>query len=422
MTTISSRSPSIRRALVVLVAVLAVGTACSGPSSGAGPAPSGAAAPADPARAEAVMRVVESVRASAHLKAVIVRVTIDGRDVVTRAVGESMAGVPATTDMHFRNGAVAISYVATLLLQLVDEGRVRLDDPVSRWLPDLPSGDRVTLGQLARMTAGYADYVTTPELTERQYAEPFRTFTPEELVAIGTSRPLLYPPGTNWNYSHTDYVILGLALERITGQPVSTLLQDKALRPLGLDRTGDPGNPTIPEPALHTYTSERRQFLGVPADIPFSEESTSWNPSWTITRGAVQTTTIGDLSATAAGIGSGQLLSPPSYRAMLSRDLIGRTTALPGCTTCIPQSANYTYGLGLVSTGNWVMQNPLFSGGAGAFGYLPSRRVAVAVAVTFEPAAFDPVTGEYRNAADILWRKIAAELVPDDAPPIPPGA
>ena len=73
------------------------------------------------AKADAVMRVVRDTMAQEHLKAVIVRVTVDGKEVVTEAVGESMTGVPATTNMHFRNGAVAISYVSTLLLKLVDE-------------------------------------------------------------------------------------------------------------------------------------------------------------------------------------------------------------------------------------------------------------------------------------------------------------
>ena len=93
------------------------------------------------------------------LKAVIVRVTIDGREVVTEALGESMTGVPATTDMHFRNGAVAFTYMATLVLQLVDQGVVRLDDPLATWLPELPDADRVTLRMLVNMTAGYPDYV-----------------------------------------------------------------------------------------------------------------------------------------------------------------------------------------------------------------------------------------------------------------------
>ena len=402
-----------------LLGAIALCAACAGPS-GSGSAP--ASPPPSTAEAQAITRVVDSAMASDHLKAVIVRVTVDGRDILTRASGESMTGVPATTDMHFRNGAVAISYVATLLLRLVDDKKVSLDDKVSRWLPEIPYSDQVTLGQLAQMTSGYVDYVTTPELAAQQYAQPFRQFTPEELVAISVKHPLLYRPGTNWNYSHTNYVILGLALEKITGQPVSTSLQDMVLGPLGLTNTRDPGTPAIPEPALHAYTSERRQFLAIPPGTPFSEDSTYWNPSWTITRGAIETTTIDDLNATAVAIGSGRLLSPQSYQAMLSKDLIGRSTTLPGCTTCFPQSRNYTYGLGIVSTGDWVMQNPLFAGEAGSFAYLPSRKVAIAVAVTFDQAAFDPTTGDYKNSADRLWRKIAAALVPDDAPPIPPGA
>jgi CubicO group peptidase (beta-lactamase class C family) len=350
---------------------------------------------------------------------VIVRVTIDGREIVTQALGDSMAGVPATTEMHFRNGAVAISYVSTLLLQLVDEKKVSLDDKVSTWLPDIPYTDRVTLGQLAQMTSGYVDFVSTPELTDEHYAQPFRNFTPEELIAISTQHPLLYEPGTNWNYSHTNYVILGLALEKITGKKMTALMQEKVLGPLELDNTTDPGTAAITEPALHAYTSERRQSLKIPAGTPFCEDSTYWNPSWTITHGAIQTTNIYDLNATAIAIGAGTLLSPESYQKMMTKALIGKTTTLAGCATCFPQSAGYTYGLGIVSSGNWVMQNPLFSGEAGSFAYLPSQKVAVAVAVTFDQAAFDPTTGAYKNSADFLWRKIAAALVPHDAPPIP---
>ena len=208
----------------------------------------------DPAQAAAVDQVVTEVMASQHLRAAIVKVSIGGLEVITKAYGESMPGVPATTDMHFRNGAVAISYVAIALLQLVDEGVVNLNDKVSRWLPDLPHGDQVTLGQLAQMTSGYVDYVTAPELTKLLYANPFRTFTPEELIAIGTKRPLLYRPGTNWNYAHTNYVILGLAMEKITGKPMQQLLAERVLGPLGLDNTTDPGTPAITEPALHAYT------------------------------------------------------------------------------------------------------------------------------------------------------------------------
>jgi CubicO group peptidase (beta-lactamase class C family) len=167
--------------------------------------------------------------------------------------------------------AVAISYVSTLLLMLVDEKKVSLDDKVSKWLPDIPHSDEVTLGQLAQMTSGYTDYVIGNEEVDTQlYADPFRQWTTDEILASVTSKPLLYAPGTNWNYAHTNYVILGLALEKITGTKMQDVLQEKVLVPLGLTNTTDPGTPAIPEPALHAFTSERRSQLGIPAATPFT--------------------------------------------------------------------------------------------------------------------------------------------------------
>jgi CubicO group peptidase (beta-lactamase class C family) len=374
----------------------------------------------DDSKADAVMRIVRDTMAQAHLKAAIVRVTVDGNEVVTQAAGESMTGVPATTGMHFRNGAVAISYVSTLLLKLVDEKKVSLDDKLSKWLPEVPHADRVTLGQLAQMTSGYVDYVIgNTEMNDALYANPFRRWTTHELLQYAVTKPLLYEPGTNWNYAHTNYVLLGLALEKATGQAMPKLLSDKILRPLGLTNTVNSITAEIPSPALHASTSERRAALKIPAGTPFYEDSTYWDPSWTITHGAIQTTNIYDLEATARGIGSGQLLTPDSYNKLVATDLRGKTHKQPGCTTCDEMTDIYTYGLGIVITGNWLMQNPMFAGYAAVEAYLPSQKIAIAVAVTFTPEAFDD-QGNYRNEADTLFRKIAAELAPDDAPPLRP--
>ncbi|MCX2933359.1 serine hydrolase [Mycobacterium sp. CVI_P3] len=390
-------------------------TACTAPHKPAATSP-----PTSPPRAEAIDKIVRDTIAQAHLKAVLVRVTVDDKDVLTRAFGESMTGVPATTAMHFRNGAVAISYVATLLLRLVDEKKVNLDDKLAKWLPDVPNSERVTLGQLAQMTSGYADYVIGNEpMNAELYRDPFRQWTPQQLLAYAIDKPLLYEPGTNWNYSHTSYVLLGLALEKATGQDMPTLLSQQVLDPLGLTNTADSFTPEIPTPALHAFTSERRQALHIPSGTTFYEESTFWNPSWTITHGAIQTTDIHDLAATAEGIGSGRLLSADSYRRMISTNLRGKTTALPGCPTCGVQDDFYTYGLGIVISGKWLLQNPLFSGYAALEAYLPDRRIAIAVAVTYDQDAFDS-EGEYTNEADALFRKIGAEVAPDDAPPVRP--
>ncbi|HNA52495.1 MAG TPA: serine hydrolase domain-containing protein, partial [Mycobacterium sp.] len=373
------------------------------------------------ARADAVLKIVRDTMAAAHLKAVLVRVTVGGEEVLTRALGESMTGVPASTMMHFRNGAVAISYVATLLLRLVDQNKVGLDDKLAKWLPDVPNADRVTLGQLAQMTSGYPDYVLgNAEFEAAFLADPFRQWTPQQLLSYAVNKPLLYPPGTNWNYAHTNYVLLGLALEKATGRDMPSLLRDEVLDPLGLSGTTNSFTPAIPEPVLHAFSSERRPALGIPPGTSFYEDSTFWNPSWTITHGAVQTTTIHDLEATAAGLGSGRLLSRESYQRMVSPELRGRTRAQPGCATCGPQTDFYTYGLGVVLSGDWLLQNPMFGGYAAIEAYLPAEKIAIAVAVTFAQDAFD-ATGDYRNEADNLFRRIGAELAPGHAPPLPPA-
>jgi CubicO group peptidase (beta-lactamase class C family) len=406
--TIFSRAAALACALAVL-------TSCNSAAEQSG-APEGSP---DPAQAAAIMKLVHDTMAQAHLKAAIVRVTVAGRDVITQAVGESMTGVPANTNMHFRNGAVAISYVSTLLLRLVDEKKVSLDDKLAKWVPDVPNADRVTLGQLAHMTSGYPDYVIgNSDFNNAFYADPFRQWDSKELLGFATSKPLLYEPGTNWNYAHTNYVLLGMALEKASGEDMPKLLQEKVLGPLGLTDTANSFTPDIPAPVLHAYTSERREALKISGSTPFYEESTYWNPSWTITHGAVQTTNIYDLEATAVGIGSGKLLSPESYRAMVSTDLRGKTSALPGCATCQEQSEAYTYGLGVVISGDWLLQNPMFAGYAAVEAYLPAQKIAIAVAVTYDPAAFD-AQGNYPNSAQTLFQKIGAELAPTDAPPAP---
>src|SRR3954471_20854613 len=135
----------IRRLSVVS---LGVGLLASCASQSAEPS---APPPVDSTQAAAIDRTVQEAMKARHLRSVIVRVTVDGKEVITKAYGESMTGVPATVDMHFRNGAVAISYVSTLLLVLVDEKKLSLDDKASKWVPEIRHSDEVTLGQLPQM-------------------------------------------------------------------------------------------------------------------------------------------------------------------------------------------------------------------------------------------------------------------------------
>src|SRR5437773_6965766 len=116
-----------------------------------------------PDQASAIAKIVQKAMKTEHLRAVIVKVTQGDKVVISQAFGESMTGVPATTAMYFRDGAVAFSYLATLLLQFVDEHKVKLDDTIERWMPDLPQANKVTLKMLANQTSGYPDYETDPK-------------------------------------------------------------------------------------------------------------------------------------------------------------------------------------------------------------------------------------------------------------------
>ncbi|MCZ0914216.1 serine hydrolase [Gordonia amicalis] len=407
-----------KRWSVVVALILVVVLAACGSSGSSSDSPTSATS-ADPGKAAAIERIVEDLMASKHLKAVIVRVTQDGDEVITKAFGESQTGIPATPDMNFRNGAVAIAYVAAVLLQLVDEGKVSLDDTIGRWVPEIPHADEVTLGQLATMTSGYQDYVLGNEAFERtELNNPFKAWTTDEMLSYAMDKRLLYKPGTNWNYAHTNYVILGLALQKITGKPVEDLLRERISEPLGLTNTVSNLTATIPEPALHAYSSERRGILNLPPDTPFYEETTGWNPSWSITHGAIQTSNIYDVEATGRKLFAGETLSKEGYETMTSTRLRGIARPLSGCATCREMNERYTYGMGVVLAGEWIVQNPLFNGYAAVVGYLPEEKISIAVAVTYESEAFGP-DGSYDNGGNPIFSQIGALMAPDHAPPIP---
>src|SRR5215204_2799913 len=334
--------------------------------------------------AGAIVALARDIMNKQDVKAVIVRVLIDGQEIVTEALGESMTGLPATTEMHFRNGAVAISYMSTLLLRLVDQQVVTLDDTIDAWVPDLPDADQVTLRMLANMTAGYPDFEKNAGFQEAYYADPFREWTAEERIAISLSVPRVFAPGTNWDYSHSNYVILGRALEKITGQPLDVALQEQVLDPMGLQNTVAWSTPQISEPVLHAFSSERRDALGIPAGTRFYEESTYWNPSWSLAEGSIETTDIVDMATSAVAIGEGTLLSPASHQAQIAPDLLGFGSPLKGCPTCHTLDERLNYGLGVVLSNSWILQNPLFAGCGGVMAYLPSKKIAVAVAATFD--------------------------------------
>jgi CubicO group peptidase (beta-lactamase class C family) len=399
---------------VLAVFTLGVPTVASGATTTFAAAPQGQTA-------SAIADVVKNAMAAGHLRSVIVKVTRGDQVVTRQAFGTSMDGVPATTDMHFPNGAVAFAYLGTLLTRFVDEHKVGLDDTIDRWMPNLPEAGQVTLKMLANQTSGYPDYESDPAWLAAWSANPFHIWTFQERLAYAFARPVLFTPGTNWSYAHTNFMLLGELLAKIGGKPLNTLLREKVLDPMGLRDTVETQTSQVPGPVLHFFDSERRVALGIPPTTPFYEESTFWNSQWGTPIGANETTTIDDLVTTAVKVGTGALLSRSSYDAMTGPHLLGFGHRDRRCApACFTQVVGYNFGLGVVRSGSWILQNPKLDGISAAEAYLPSQHLAIAVAVTYLPAAFD-AQGNYPNAADSLFRSIGAVVAPNDPPPVPHG-
>ncbi|MDR6977901.1 CubicO group peptidase (beta-lactamase class C family) [Streptomyces sp. 3330] len=349
-------------------------------------------------QAREVLALVRAARKELGLKAALVKVTVGGRELVTGADGESLTDVPATPAMHFRTGSVGIAFMGTVLLQLVQEHKAHLDDPVSRWLPDLPHGDKITLRMLGDSTSGLHDYVTDPVFLKKLYADPWQHWAPEEVVGISLSHPLWYRPGTNWSYSHANFVLLGRALEKISGTPLDRLLRQRVMKPLKLRNTRNNDTALIPPPVLHAYDDERGTY----------EESTYFNPSWTTAPGAVLTQDICDLARSGQGIGSGELLSKHSFRTQLDPGTVGLGHPAANCpaTVCLPMTEDFHFGIGVVVKNGWVVQNPSFFGYAAVMAYEPHQRLSIAVSTTVGPDAPEG------NTAQTITERIADLLAP----------
>ncbi|MFB9684212.1 serine hydrolase domain-containing protein [Amycolatopsis plumensis] len=179
----------------------------------------------------------------------------DRRTQVTRSGrGDVTTGKPFPRNGSYRAGSVTKTFVATVVLQLVAEGRVRLDAPVARYLPGLLPDERITVRQLLQHTSGVPDYLQDFDLSDPE-ALRHRGAEPAELVALAVQHPALFPPGTSWSYSNTNYIVAGMLVERVTGHALDTEIARRITRPLGLRDTYLPrrGDEKLPSPHAIGY-------------------------------------------------------------------------------------------------------------------------------------------------------------------------
>jgi D-alanyl-D-alanine carboxypeptidase len=267
-------------------------------------------------------------------------------------VGELATSTPLRPTAEYRVGSITKTFVATIVLQLVGEGRLRLDEPVATRLPGLlPNRPRITVRQLLNHTSGLPDYIQDPKLFAG--IKQNRVWAPRELLALADKKPMVFAPGSAWSYSNTNYIAAGLLIQEVTGHSLARELKQRIFSPLRLDHTSFPvGSARLSGYHAHGYISTETAPTadGQPLDV------TGYNPSHAWAAGAI-VSNAADLSHFYQALMSGRLLARPLLREM-------KETVVEDPTD---PNATFRYGLGLQRVQDTCGAN--WGHGGAIFGY-----------------------------------------------------
>jgi D-alanyl-D-alanine carboxypeptidase len=300
----------VRKALAVLLAVLAVWVS--------------AAPAATPRRANLPQLARSLVKAGAPGAIVYVRTPTTTRSGAA-GFADRTAHVTMRAVDRYRIASVTKAYIAVVVLQLEAEGRLDIDDPVERWLPGLvPNGGAITLRELLNHTSGLYNYTDDNDFIQRLIADPGRAWPPRDLIAFALAHPPLFAPGANWSYSNTNYILLGLVVEAVTGKALGQVLQERIFTPLTLTATSFPLGIELAPDFVHGYVQ-------LSQGTPLIDITQALSPSW---------------GWAAGGIVSNARDVTTFYRALLTGRLL-QATQLNEMK--IPSPVAGTYGLGISS-------------------------------------------------------------------------
>jgi D-alanyl-D-alanine carboxypeptidase len=265
-------------------------------------------------------------------------------------VGDLSTGTALRPTAQFRIGSITKTFVATVVLQLVGEGRLRLDEPVARRLPGLlANGKQITVRQILNHTSGLPDYAADPEV----YAEmgEDRVWEPRALVALAQRHPQVFAPGSAWEYSNTNYIVAGLLVEAVADRPLARELDRRIFSPLRLRHTSFPAG-TARLTGYHAHGYITTELMATPDGRPL--DVTGYNPSYAWAAGAVVSNAT-DLSTFFRTLLEGRLLSRPLLREM--QKTVAEDPTDPTRT--------FSYGLGLERVNdacgaNWGHRGAIF--------------------------------------------------------------
>ena len=317
----------------------------------------------EPALAAAFDQILDHATAGSSPGAALA-VFVPGRGVWVGARGQADrdGGTPLAPDMLFGVGSISKLFVATVAMQLVQEGWLSLDQTVEQWLPGLvPHGDRIAVRNLMNHTSGLPDYLDEP-FAEVALADPSRAWAPGELVASALSRRPAVAPG-RWRYANTNYVLLGLIVERVTHNPLAREIHQRIIDPLGLAHTFFSPDDPIPGAMIHGYEGRRHLTGGM-------NMSFAWGAGNIVSN-------VEDLGRFAQALFGGALLRPETLATMQAFVATGSWG-----------SRDLMYGLGMMQDVLRGAQPTLVRGHTGALmgyrtalWYAPNSGVTIVVAL-----------------------------------------
>jgi CubicO group peptidase (beta-lactamase class C family) len=181
-------------------------------------------------------------------------------------------GIANTPDTKFRLGSITKQFTATLVLQLVEQGKVRLDGKITDYIPDYPkaAGDKVTIHHLLTHTSGIPSYTSMPKFWQELSKRPY---TPIEFIKVFWDLPLEFEPGSKFQYSNSGYFLLGVIIEKVTGKPYAQVLQENIFNPLGMSSSGY----DMPAPILPKRASGYEKRGGAYINASYVDMTTSYS-------------------------------------------------------------------------------------------------------------------------------------------------
>jgi D-alanyl-D-alanine carboxypeptidase len=288
------------------------GAGGAGSERGAGG--SGGAPTACPELEAALQQRLDKARAATNTPGAVQAVITPACGRWVGASGESAPGEPMRPDHVLRLGSVTKTFVAATVLQLASEGALGLDDPLETWVPGFPGGAQITVRQMLSHSSGIFNYTAAPSFSADLEAAPQKVWPPQQLVDIAAANPPYFPPGQGWQYSNTNFILLGMIIESATDSDAAVVLRTRLLDPLALSSTSLDGEEPLAGDLARGYDVARNDVTEL------FDLSTAW------TAGAM-VGTAGDTANWALSLYTGTALDEASRREMLESTV---ETGMPG--------------------------------------------------------------------------------------------